>query len=226
MHGPGTPPPHGHQPATGSVVALRVLFALLPILSCGFLAWGTMLRLALVTRKSRDWWLLGACVAVEVLSLALIGADPSADASGPQGNAGAFGTLINGLVVCIYYLVADIRHFEALKAGPGAAGWYPPPASPYVPPQQQAGPAYGYPPVSQPAPQQHQQHQQQHQSHQSQPHPQQPTHRPQHPAPQQAPESAPAPTPPPRIGQVRAELDELSELLRRQQPPRDEDPRP
>ncbi|MFD5145106.1 hypothetical protein [Streptomyces sp. NPDC058401] len=216
MHGPGTPPPHGHQPTTGGVVALRVLFALLPILSCGFLAWGTMLRLALVTRKSRDWWLLGASVGVEVLSLALIGADPSADASGPQGNAGAFGTLLNGLVVCIYYLVADIRHFEALKAGPAAAGWYPPPASPYVPPQQQTGPAYGYPPAAQTAPQQQRQQPQQHQQ------PQQPPHRPQQPAP----ESAPAPTPPPRIGQVRAELDELSELLRRQPPPRDEDPRP
>lgn len=214
MHGPGTPPPHGHQPTTGGVVALRVLFALLPILSCGFLAWGTMLRLALVTRKPRDWWLLAASGVAEVMALALIGADPTEDASGWQGNAGAFGTLLNGLAVCIYYLVAEIRHFEALKAGPAAAGWYPPPVSPYVPPQQQAGPAYGYPPAAQPAPQQHPQH------------PQHPQHQPQQPAPQQAPEPAPAPTPPPRIGQVRAELDELSELLRRQQPPRDEDPRP
>ncbi|MFE9561025.1 hypothetical protein ACFYM0_07955 [Streptomyces sp. NPDC006487] len=218
MHGPGTPPPHGHQPSTGGVVALRVLFALLPILSCGFLAWGTMLRLALVTRKPRDWWLFGASCAAEVLSLALIGADPTPDASAWQGNAGAFGTLLNGLVVCIYYLVAEIRHFEALKAGPAAAGWYPPPASPYVPPQQQAGPAYGYPPAAQTA-QQPQHQQPQHQQPQHQPQPQQP-------APQQAPESAPAPTPPPRIGQVRAELDELSELLRRQQPPHNEGPRP
>ncbi|MCX5406791.1 hypothetical protein OHA37_23315 [Streptomyces sp. NBC_00335] len=206
MHGPGTPPPHGHQPSTGGVVALRVLFALLPILSCGFLAWGTMLRLALVTRKPRDWWLLAACGAAEVLSLALIGADPTPDASAWQGNAGAFGTLLNGLAVCIYYLVADIRHFEAQKAQP-AAGWYPPPASPYVPPQQQTGPAYGYPPMAQTTPQHH-------------------PLQPQQPAPQQAPESAPAPTPPPRIGQVRAELDELSELLRKQQPPHNEGPRP
>ncbi|MFF3215183.1 hypothetical protein ACFYYB_31640 [Streptomyces sp. NPDC002886] len=210
MHGPGTPPPHGHQPSTGGVVALRVLFALLPILSCGFLAWGTMLRLALVTRKPRDWWLMGGSIAAEVVSLALIGADPTPDTSGWQGNAGAFGILLTGLAVCIYYLVAEIRHFEALKAGPAAAGWYPPPASSYVPPQQQTRPAYGYPPVGQTGPQQHQQ------PHQTQPH--QP--------PQQAPEPTPAPTPPPRIGQVRAELDELSELLRRQQPPRDEDPRP
>ncbi len=220
MHGPGTPPPHGHQPSTGGVVALRVLFALLPILSCGFLAWGTMLRLALVTRKPRDWWLLAASGLAEVVSLALIGADPTPDASGWQGNAGAFGTLLNGLAVCIYYLVAEIRHFEALKAGSAAAGWYPPPASPYVPPQQQAGPAYGYPPVARTAPQQ-----QQHPQHQTAPQ-QHPQHQPQHPAPQQGPEPAPAPAPPPRIGQVRAELDELSELLRKQQPPHNEGPRP
>lgn len=209
MHGPGTPPPHGHQPSTGGVVALRVLFALLPILSCGFLAWGTMLRLALVTRKTRDWWLMGASGAALILWLGFIGADPTPDTSGWQGNVGAFGTLATGLAVCVYYLVAEIRHFEALKAGPAAAGWYPPPASPYVPPQQQTGPAYGYPPAAQPA---------QHQP------PQAPHQPPQAPR-QAAPEPAPAPAPPPRIGQVRAELDELSELLRRQ-PPRDEGPRP
>ncbi|MFE3937324.1 hypothetical protein ACFXPJ_27055, partial [Streptomyces goshikiensis] len=38
------------------------------------------------------------------------------------------------------------------------------------------------------------------------------------PAPVPAPNLPPATTPPPRIGQVRAELDELSELLRRQTP--------
>ncbi|WP_328299057.1 hypothetical protein OG389_15435 [Streptomyces sp. NBC_00435] len=202
MHGPGTPPPHGHQPSTGGVVALRVLFTLLPFLSCGFLAWGTMLRLALVTRKPRDWWLLAATGGLEVFWVALIGADPTPDTSGWQGNTGAFGTILTGFAVCAYYLVADIRHYEAHKAGP-AAGWYPPPAAPYLPPQQ-AGSSYGYPQTPQ-------------QPHQQQPH---------QPAPQQAPEPAPAPTPPPRIGQVRAELDELSELLRQQQPPHNEGPRP
>ncbi|MFD9303254.1 hypothetical protein ACFWCB_11455 [Streptomyces sp. NPDC060048] len=192
MHGPGTPPPHGHQPNTGGVVALRVLFALLPILSCGFLAWGTMLRLALVTRKNRDWWLLGVSAVLEVVWVALVGADPTTDKNAWQGNAGGFGTLLTGFGVCVYFLVADIRHNEPARNLP-AAGWYPPPVSPYVPPQQQeTRPSYGYPPVPQRAP-------------------------------QPAPEPAPAPAPaPPRIGQVRAELDELSELLRKQ-PPHDGD---
>ncbi|MGW6710428.1 hypothetical protein ACWGDE_36815 [Streptomyces sp. NPDC054956] len=196
MHGPGIPPQHGHRPSTGNVVALRVLFALLPVLSCGFLAWGSMLRLALVTRKNRDWALLVASGVLEVVWLAFIGADPTPDTSGWQGNTGAFGTIVTGFAVCVYFLVVDIRHYEtaAARAVPGA-GWYPQPASPYLPPQQQSHetrPSYGYPP----APRQ---------------------------APRPAPEPAPAPTPP-RIGQVRAELDELSELLRKQQPPHHEGP--
>ncbi|MFD9333485.1 hypothetical protein ACFWBF_03580 [Streptomyces sp. NPDC060028] len=208
MHGPGIPPQHGHQPSTGGVVALRVLFTLLPILSCGFLVWGSMLRLALVTRKSRDWWLLAASAAAEVAWVALIGADPTPDTSGWQGNVGAFGTIGTGLAVCVYFLVCDIRHYEQVKAQ--AAPWYPAPPAPYAPPTrqtlgaagstQQTRPSYGYPPA---APDQ-----------------------PRGPLPQQPQPLPPVPGPvaPPRIGQVRAELDELSELLRRQTPPRNEGP--
>nr|WSX51529.1 hypothetical protein OG409_22880 [Streptomyces sp. NBC_00974] len=183
------------------MVALRVLFTLLPILSCGLLAWGTMLRLALVTRKPRDWWLLAASGAGAVFWTTLSAADTTIDNSGWQANTGAIGTILTGLGVCVYYLVTDIRHHEARKAA-AAGGWYPQPASPYMPPQQlsrETRPSYGYP---QTGPQ---------------------------PAPQRTPEPTPTPTPappqPPRIGQVRAELDELSELLRKQQPPHNEGPR-
>ncbi|MCY0934725.1 hypothetical protein [Streptomyces sp. H34-S4] len=196
MHGPGTPPPHGHQPSTGGVVALRVLFALLPILSCGFLAWGTMLRLALVTRQRRDWWLLAASAVLAVVWPALSGADPTPDNTGWQANTGAIGAVLTGLSITVYYLVTDIRYHQARQAVP-ALGWYPPAASPYTPTQRP--PSYGYPPVPHQTPA---------------------------PTPRQVPEPAPAPTPPPRIGQVRAELDELSELLRKQQPPHNEGPRP
>ncbi|MFZ3470808.1 hypothetical protein ACODT3_22600 [Streptomyces sp. 4.24] len=210
MHGPGTPPPHGHQPSNGGVVALRVLFALLPILSCGLLAWGSMLRLALVTRKPRDWWLLGVSAAASVIWMVLSGLDPTTDNSGWQANAGGLGTIVTGLSVAVYFLVADIRHHEARNAR-AAGGWYPQPASPYgapLPQGHETRPSYGYPPaVPRQAPQQL---------------PQQP--------PRRAPEPAPAPTQPPRIGQVRAELDELSELLRKQPPhhdgPHHEGPRP
>ncbi|MDD9382543.1 hypothetical protein M8Z33_39080 [Streptomyces sp. ZAF1911] len=153
MHGPGTPPPHGHQPSTGGVVALRVLFALLPVLSCGLLAWGTMLRLALVTRKPRDWWLLGASVGAEFVWVLLSGLDPTPDNSGWQANTGAACTILTGLGVTVYFLAADIRHHAARRQGMPTA-WYPAPPAPYVPPQQQSSaPAYGYPPAAQPAPQ-------------------------------------------------------------------------
>ncbi|MEU7553772.1 hypothetical protein AB0B01_15740 [Streptomyces sp. NPDC044571] len=192
MHGPGIPPQQGPQPSTGGVVALRVLFALLPVLSCGFLAWGTMLRLAVVTRKSRDWGLLAASGVLTVFWIALINADKTPDTSGWQSDTGALGTILTGFAVCVYFLIADIRHHDVAAAA-RTAPWYPPRPAPYVPPQQQntTPAAYAYPPTPQ----------------------------------QQAPAPAPAaPATPPRIGQVRAELDELSELLRKQTPPRNPDP--
>ncbi|MGW0366400.1 hypothetical protein [Streptomyces sp. NPDC002990] len=195
------------------MVALRVLFALLPVLSCGFLAWGTMLRLAILTRRSRDWTLLGVVSVLSVGWLALIGADPTPDTDGWQGNTGAGGVILTGVLTCVYFLYADIRHHEARAAAP-AGHWYPQGAAPYaVPPQ--TTPGYGYP---------HAPRQQTGPSHQPPAHQQPPAQ-----APHAVPAQPPQPTPPPRIGQVRAELDELSELLRKQTPhprqaPRDEDP--
>ncbi|MFI5807487.1 hypothetical protein [Streptomyces sp. NPDC051561] len=95
---------------------------------------------------------------------------------------------------------------------PMAAGQQDRPTYPH--PQQQSpapGPSYGYPP-QQPQRSQHQQPPQQpqsqpHQQSQPQPQTQQPPLQPQSPLP-----------PPPRINQVRAELDELSELLRKDKP--------
>ncbi|MEU9086731.1 hypothetical protein [Streptomyces sp. NPDC048357] len=190
MHGPGLPPQHAPQSTDGGVVALRVVFMLLPILSCGFLAWGSMLRLALVTRKSRDWVLLVVTGALAVLWMTLIQLDPTPDVNGWQGNLGAGGSIFTGFAICVYFLVADIKHHEARRTALPAYGY---PAAPYAHPQQ-ASPSYGYP-------------------HAQTPVPQQPAAAP---VPPQAP---PQPTPPPRIGQVRAELDELSELLRKQTPP-------
>lgn len=212
MHGPGIPPHHGHQPESGGVVALRVLFTLLPVLSCGFLAWGSLLRLAVVTRKSRDWWLVAAAGVLEVFWLAMIGADQTPDTTGWQSDFGAIGTLCTGIGACAYFLVADIRYHEQLKAA-RAAGWYPQPASPYAPLQQETRPSYGYPPAP-------------HQLPRQAPHAPQQTPQPVPPTvPQRAPEPAPAPATPPRIGQVRAELDELSELLRRRESPDEDGPR-
>lgn len=189
MHAPGLPPQHGHQPSSGGVVALRVVFALLPILSCGFLAWGSMLRLALVTRAARDWWLLAVSGALSVGSVVLIGLDPTPETDGWQGNTGAGGIILTGFATCVYFLVADIRHHERQRAAGPRAQWYPAQPVPYTTGQQTTAPSYGYPHsrTTTPVP--------------------------------QLPQQLPQPTPPPRIGQVRAELDELSELLRKQTPP-------
>ncbi|WP_411106877.1 hypothetical protein [Streptomyces sp. cmx-4-9] len=192
MHGPGLPPQHGHQPTSGGVVTLRVLFALLPLLSCGFFAFGSLLRLALVTRKTHDWLLTVAGFVLSVSWLVLIGMDPTEDASNWQGNLGAGGSIVSGLAICVYFLVADIKHYENASR---TAHWYPAQAgpAPYAAPQHRPPvQGYGYPPAQPQVP--------------AQP-PMPPQHH----------------TPPPRIGQVRAELDELSELLRKQ-PPRDQDP--
>ncbi|MFE2926786.1 hypothetical protein [Streptomyces goshikiensis] len=205
MHGPGLQPQHGPQaprPQSGSVVALRVLFAALPILSCGFFAWGALLRLALVTRKNRDWTLLVLGFVVSVVCIVLIGLDKTPDTSGWQSDLGAGGSILSGFAICVYFLVADIRHHEA-KAAAGQAHWAPAPVpyqppAPYTPPPRTA-PGYGYPPAHTPT---------------------------SNPAPVPAPNLPPATTPPPRIGQVRAELDELSELLRRQTPGRNPAPNP
>lgn len=192
MHGPGLPPQQGPQPSTGGIVALRVLFALLPVLSCGFLAWGTMLRLAVVTRKPRDWWLLAVNCALSVAWIALIGADPTPNTDGWQGNTGAFGIIITGFLTCVYFLVADIRHYGSRAAAVPTA------------PGTRRSPRRTFRRSSRPARRTD-------------------TRRPAaHPDPD--PDSDPGPrtgsraATPPRIGQVRAELDELSELLRKQTP--------
>ncbi|MFD0377361.1 hypothetical protein [Streptomyces sp. NPDC127112] len=194
MHGPGIPPqqgPHGHRPLSGAAMTLRVLFTALPLLSCGFFAWGSLLRIALLTRKTRDWVLLVLGGVLSVVWITFIELDPTEETNGWQGNLGAGGSIFTGFAICVYYLVADIKHHETKAAPPqavGAAPWYPAQQTPYnqqhqqhLPqPPQQTRPSYGYPPVT--------------------------------------PQQAPAPVQPPRIGQVRAELDELSELLRKQTP--------
>ncbi|MER5929668.1 hypothetical protein [Streptomyces sp. NPDC002054] len=182
MHGPGYPPPHHqeHRPNSGFLVTMRVLFALLPLLSCGMLAFGTLIRLAVVTRRTRDWVLCGTNAVLSVCCLWLLGTDPTPDASTWRGNTGMGVMLAMAAAIVAYFLYADIKHHANL-ANPQPvppAGWYPPTPPP--------GPTqYGYPPAAQTQP--------------------------------QGPGPTPPPAPPaPRIGQVRAELDELSELLRKQ----------
>jgi hypothetical protein len=187
MQGHGYAPPQPHRPSTGVLVLLRVIFVAVAILSIGFLAWVAPLRAAIVTRKPGDWWIFGGSLAVLGISFALLATDNTDDFSTPKGSAGMIILLLNAAACAGYYLYADIRHYRPHPAG------YP------VPPAQ--GMNYGYPQPSSP-------------------------YAATHPQTSATPMTAPAPnTPvpplplqrpaPARIDQVRAELDELSDYLRK-----------
>ncbi|GGS06352.1 hypothetical protein GCM10010252_51540 [Streptomyces aureoverticillatus] len=206
MHGHGYAPPHPPAPSDGSSqVTLRVLFVVLAVVTCGFLAWAAMLRLALVTRKTRDWALFAVVVALEATAVVLIGIDPGDDEFSGPGNAGMTILVSTVVPVIAYYLTMDIRHCgrlraQALYAQPQFPGYVQQP-QPQPQPQQ---PAYGYP---SPAPAPHVTH-----THTPAPAPAPPPHTPAGHTP--PPPTRPAPA---RINQVRAELDELSDYLRKQE---------
>ncbi|WP_446039520.1 hypothetical protein [Streptomyces sp. SID1121] len=202
MHGHGYVPPQ--QPRDGTaVIVLRVFFALAAVLSCGFLAWAPMLRLAIITRKGLNWALLVLTVAMLVLCVALIGTDETEDLTATQSDVGVGLLLATAVSVLAYYLYADIVHFSRRNAHAA----HPQP----VPPQ----PAYGYPPVGTATP-----------PPAARPHvPPPPAVPPAHYPADSARTNTPRPDAPgtggpratdhPRIDQVRAELDELSDFLRK-----------
>ncbi|MEU3451625.1 hypothetical protein AB0H29_31040 [Streptomyces thermolilacinus] len=192
-----------------------MLFAVLPLLSCGLLMGGAMLRLALVTRRQRDWWLFGASVVLTLTAIVLM----PEDADTLRADLVVGGLLLSAAAFTGYFLYADIRHFDPNAPAPAA----PSPYATTFPSGTASGPApgYGYPapqgqaypgtPTPVPSPY-------------AQPQPQpaataQPpvTAQPQPPQtpPQAQPQTRPGPPAGPRIDQVRAELDELSDLLRR-----------
>ncbi|MFG2307774.1 hypothetical protein ACGFS9_03645 [Streptomyces sp. NPDC048566] len=190
MHGHGYAPPPAKRPPTGLLVVLRVIFGALPLLSIGFLAWVSTLRVAVVTRRAVDWWIfLGSLLAMGI-SFAFLSTDHTDDFSSPNGNVGMSILLLNAVACTGYFLFADIRHYSRpappFHPGPlhgaphpGAHYGYPQPGgtgAPYGTPVPQGRTSLPQPPVVPPPPQR------------------------------------PAPV---RIDQVRAELDELSDYLRK-----------
>ncbi|MEW2066155.1 hypothetical protein [Streptomyces sp. NPDC007346] len=187
MHGHGYPPqqPPAPRQSPAPLTALRVFFVVLTVLSCGFLGWVAMLRLATVTRRPRDWWLFAVTVVLTVGLFAFFAALPEEDEMTDAQALLGVGWLIALLAgVITYYLVMEVRHYAA----PGP--FTPRPPSPgattvtYQPAvhHQQSAPT--------PAPR---------------------------PAPNPYTVQATPPTPAPqRLDQVRAELDELSDYLRKE----------
>ncbi|MER7185509.1 hypothetical protein ABT404_39630 [Streptomyces hyaluromycini] len=198
MQGQGHAQPVQRPPHDAVLVLLRVVFVAVGVFSAGFLAWAMLLRLAVVTRRSVDSGLLVAAVAADVLSLVLLGSEPGDDVHTTGGYLGItllFGTLLAAIV---YYLAADVRHFQRQREAYAAQTYgYPPAPSPYATGTTPLGmqPPHTAPPHTPP------------------PHTVPPMSRPPLPQPPiPAPPQRPAPA---RIEQVRAELDELSDYLRK-----------
>ncbi|AQS69215.1 hypothetical protein [Streptomyces pactum] len=224
----GPPPSRG----AATVITLRVLFAAAGFLTCGLLACVPLFRIAVLRGRGLDWTVAWLSLPASIGCLAVVGSLPEGDR---RTDVAMAALLLIGAAASAYFLVVDIRLHaaprqftgyapppQALAAHYGQtqpAGPYAPtlvPHSPHTPAPRPAHPGFQAPPAPMAqAPQA--------------PMPQAPPPRapaPQAPAPQppmtQTPvPRGPAPTPPPRhpaparIDQVRAELDELSDYLRR-----------
>ncbi|WP_031514412.1 hypothetical protein [Streptomyces sp. NRRL F-5123] len=233
MYGPGITQPPPRPPGRGVVIGLRVLFAALPVLSIGFLAWTSMLRLAVLRRNPADWALMVIDIVLIITGYTLIGlAHDNTDTW--QSNAGTLTVLVVMFGTPAYFLVADIRR------GPGGAAGHPVPngyptqnpytngyapaaggmtagiPGPHAMPQQTPVPHRTSAPHHTPVPN--------HPSNPGMPHPNGPgsygTPAPVPPAPRVPEPSTGAAAVGPqaqRIDQVRAELDELSDYLRKEE---------
>ncbi|MEU2248115.1 hypothetical protein [Streptomyces sp. NPDC019224] len=181
---------------------MRVLFVALSVLSIGLLLWTPLIRLAIVRRRALDWWTAVAGLVFVCVLLAVLGRDGS-DAEANSTDYMLLSLLLLAMMGAVaHYLTAEIRHYAQLT------GKGPVPAHP--------GPGYGYmttvpvptPPYGQPQPQPYPPHPHQ------QPYPLPLTRCPQPEDVRPAPEPRQHPAPQ-RIDQVRAELDELSDYLRK-----------
>lgn len=154
---PAAPKPQG--PSREARVWLRVLFTALAVMSCGFFAFGALIRLACLTRRPRDWVLTGISATCTFLAIGMM---PDGDDSTTILDDLAVGLiLLNMVSVVTYYLTADIRHDRKVYGtahpgvpGPHLAGPYPPHGvtRPATAPLQH----HPYPqPPHQPHPQQH-----------------------------------------------------------------------
>ncbi|MEU4093804.1 hypothetical protein [Streptomyces sp. NPDC026673] len=190
MNGPGPVPPYPPAQSKAAAVTLRAIFLTITAISCGFLSCLPLLHLAVRRRRTMDWVFFWVGTALSFGSFATIGSLPDKN---PWTDVALITVMVMVPVVGVHYLVADLALHRAEEALA-----YPPYAT-TVPYPQPHRPAPQQPPVDY--------------------NPYRPTPPP--PAPQPPQPSVPPQThvPPhqPRINQVRAELDELSDLLRKQE---------
>ncbi|MCH0564322.1 MULTISPECIES: hypothetical protein [unclassified Streptomyces] len=200
MYGHGTVPPSRSE---GTVITLRVLFAAIGLLSCGLLACVPLFRIAVQRGRWFDWTVAWVSLPLSIAALAVVGSVPKNDTRGDVATALV---LVLGAAAVAYFLTVDIQmHRQWRLSGGHVAPHAPTVHAPYGHPQPPHPSPYTTAPVQQPPLPPHHHHT---------------------PVPQQPPAQGvvpPAPVPPPpaqppapaRIDQVRAELDELSAYLRR-----------
>ncbi|WP_019356969.1 hypothetical protein [Streptomyces sp. AA1529] len=201
---PRQPQPGAARPGGTRALLVRIAFASFPLWSLGLLAWVPSLRFAILRRRPLDWAVFaGACVltAVYILLLFVVPETKPGEEGNAQLGAGVYIVLLIGGAV-VHALLAD-RGPRTPRFAP-APTLYAPAAGPYAAPAQPAAPAapYGgaapYAPTVSAPPNPHQAPNSQQEPHQN---------------------VYPGSVPPasPRMRQVASELDELGELLRRNQ---------
>ncbi|MET8473325.1 hypothetical protein ABZY90_36370 [Streptomyces sp. NPDC006422] len=190
MYGPGAAPPR--RESDGAAITLRVLFPALSVLTCGLLSCAPLFRIAVLRSKPLDWILAIVSLPVSVTLFGIIGSLPEEDT---RTDVALALLLLLAIGSAVYFLIYDIRRRPT------------PPAPPYARPTPPSG--YGHP---QPQPQQTWQ------VPPPQPHTMPAQTMGTNPVPAPAPpqQNPTPPAPPHRIDQVRAELDELSDYLRKQ----------
>ncbi|MFE9333536.1 hypothetical protein [Streptomyces sp. NPDC006925] len=198
----------GARPGDTRALLVRIAFASFPLWSLGLLAWVPSLRFAILRRRPLDWAVFaGACVltAVYIVLLFVVPETKPGEEGNAQLGAGVYIVLLIGGAVV--HAVLAHRAPRAPRFAPATTLYAPAPAAgPYAAPAQPApAPATPYgdaapyaPTVSAP------------------PNPHQAPH--QHQNPHQNPHPGSVPPASPRMRQVASELDELGELLRRNQP--------
>ncbi|MCK8434112.1 hypothetical protein G3I77_14065 [Streptomyces sp. D2-8] len=195
MYGHGAAPP---PRSAATVISLRVLFVAAGFLTCGVLACVPLFRVAVLRGRALDWVLAWVSLPLSIACFAVVGALPEGDY---RTDIALAMVLLLGAGAAIHFLVVDIGHHGERRKFAGYASPHAPTVvhTPYGYPQ----PAPPYAPTSTPVPQPPAPHTPA--PHDATPHAQGPIQPP--PSPQR-----PAPA---RIDQVRAELDELSDYLRR-----------
>ncbi|CAL9474992.1 hypothetical protein SUDANB108_02933 [Streptomyces sp. enrichment culture] len=197
MYGHGAAPP---PRSAATVISLRVLFAAAGLLTCGVLACAPLFRVAILRGRALDWVLAWVTLPLSITCFLVVGTLPEDDV---RSDVALGLILLLGAAASIYFLIVDIGHQGERRQFTGY------PASPHAPtvhaPYGYPHPGSSYPPASTPVPQPPAQHT---------PVPRDAT--PVGPAPLQPPPAPQRPAPA-RIDQVRAELDELSDYLRRQE---------